>query len=225
VSARLPEHPDVAAVVRSFEDRLNRELAMEVGRTAVPLEARRAPLRTTETNLGDFVTDALRARLGADVALMNGGGIRTDRIVPVGPLTRRDVLGLVPFTNVAMKVAVTGARLREALEQGLSRIERAGGGFLQVSGLRMTYDPRQPAGRRVLAVEVGGSPLELTKTYTVAVVDWIARGGDGVTALADGRILVDAADGPMISDVLLEAITARGAISPVLDGRLRDVTR
>ena len=225
VSARLPEDPDVAAVVRSFEDRLNRELAMEVGRTTVPLEARRAPLRTTETNLGDFVTDALRARLGADVALMNGGGIRTDRIVPVGPLTRRDVLGLLPFTNVAMKVAVTGARLREALEQGLSRIERAGGGFLQVSGLRMTFDPRQPAGRRVLAVEVGGAPLDPTKTYTVAVVDWIARGGDGVTALADGRILVDAADGPMISDVLLEAITARGPISPVLDGRLRDVTR
>jgi hypothetical protein len=57
------------------------------------------------------------------------------------------------------------------------------------------------------------------------VVDWIARGGDGVTALADGRILVDAADGPMISEVLLEAITARGVISPVVDGRLRDATR
>src|SRR5262249_42907276 len=80
VSARLPEDPDVAAVVRSFEERLNRELAMEVGRTTVPLEARRAPLRTTETNLGDFVTDALRTRLAADVALMNGGGLRTDRI-------------------------------------------------------------------------------------------------------------------------------------------------
>jgi 5'-nucleotidase / UDP-sugar diphosphatase len=225
VSARLPEDPDVGAVVRTFEERLNRELASEVGRTTVPLEARRAPLRTTETNVGDFLTDALRMRLDADVALMNGGGIRTDRIVPAGPLTRRDVLGLVPFTNVAMKVAVSGARLREALEQGLSRIERAGGGFLQVSGLRMTYDSRQPVGRRVLAVEVGGVALDPTKTYTVAVVDWIARGGDGVTAFADGRVLVDAPDGPMISDVLLEAITARGVISPVVDGRLRDATR
>jgi len=225
VTARLPEDPDVGAVVRAFEARLNRELAAEVGRTTVPLEARRTPLRTTETNLGDFLTDVLRTRLGADVALMNGGGVRTDRIVPAGPLTRRDVLGLLPFTNVAMKVAVSGARLREALEQGLSRIERAGGGFLQVSGLRMTYDSRQPAGRRVLAVEVDGVPLDPTKTYTAAVVDWIARGGDGVTAFADGRVLVDAADGPMISDVLLEAITARGVISPVVDGRLRDATR
>ena len=225
VTARLPEDPDVGAVVRTFEARLNRELAAEVGRTTVPLEARRGPLRTLETNLGDFLTDALRARLGSDVALMNAGGIRTDRILPAGPLTRRDVLGLLPFSNVAMKLAVTGARLREALEQGLSRVERAGGGFLQVSGLRMTYDARQPVDRRVLAVEIGGVPLDPAKTYTVAVVDWIARGGDGVTALADGRILVDAADGPMISDVLLEAITARGVISPVVDGRLRDATR
>jgi 5'-nucleotidase/UDP-sugar diphosphatase len=225
VSGRLPEDPDVGAVVRTFEARLNHELAAEVGRTAVPLEARRAPLRTKETNLGDFLTDALRARLGADVALMNGGGIRTDRIVPPGPLTRRDVLGLLPFTNVAMKVAVNGARLYQALEQGLGRLEREGGGFLQVSGLRMTYDPRHPAGRRVLGVEVGGAPLDPVKTYTVAVVDWIAHGGDGVTALADGQILVDATDGPMLSDVLLEAITMRGTISPVVDGRLRDATR
>jgi len=56
-------------------------------------------------------------------------------------------------------------------------------------------------------------------------VDWIARGGDGVTAFADGRILVDAADGPLLSEVLLEAITLRGMVSPVVDGRLRDATR
>jgi len=225
VSARLPEDPDVGAVVRTFEARLNRELAAEVGRTTVPLEARRARLRTEETNLGDFLTDAMRARLEADVALMNGGGIRSDRILPAGPLTKRDVLGLLPFTNVVMKVAASGARLREALEQGLGRLEREGGGFLQASGLRMTYDPRQPAGRRVLGIEVGGLPLDPVKTYTVAVVDWVARGGDGIIAFADSRILLDATDGPMLSDVLLGAITARGTIAPAVDGRLRDTTR
>jgi 2',3'-cyclic-nucleotide 2'-phosphodiesterase (5'-nucleotidase family) len=225
VSARLPEDPDVAAVVRIFETRLDRELATVIGRTAVPLEARRAPLRTAESNLGDFLTDALRARLDADVALMNGGGIRTDRVVAPGALTKRDVLGLLPFTNVVMKVAVTGARLREALEQGLGGVEREGGGFLQASGLRMLFDSREPAGRRVLAVEVGGAPLEPARTYTVAVVDWIARGGDGVTAFRDGRVLVDATTGPLLSDVLLEAITARGTIAPAVDGRLRDAAR
>jgi 5'-nucleotidase len=225
VSERLSEDPGVAAVVRAFGTRLGRELDTEVGRTTVPLEARRAPLRTQESNLGDFLADAMRARLDAEVAMVNGGGIRTDRVVPVGALTKRDVLGLLPFTNVVVKLAVTGARLREALEQGLSRLEREGGGYLQVSGLRLAYDPRLPAGRRVLGVEVGGAPLDPARTYTVAVVDYLARGGDGITALRDGRELVDATSGPQLSDVLLEAITARGTIAPVVDGRLREATR
>jgi len=225
ISARLPEDPEVAAIVRDYETRLGRELAIEIGRTTVPLEARRAPLRTEETNLGDFIADAMRARLHTDVALVNGGGMRTDRIIPAGVLTRRDVLGLLPFTNVVMKLAVSGARLREALEQGLSRLEREGGGFLQVAGLRLAYDPRLPAGRRVLGVEVGGAPLDPARTYTAAVVDWIARGGDGVTALRDGRVLVDAVSGPQLADIVLEAITARGTIAPAVDGRLRDATR
>jgi 2',3'-cyclic-nucleotide 2'-phosphodiesterase (5'-nucleotidase family) len=225
ISARLPEDPDVAAIVREYETRLGRELATEVGRTTMPLEARRGPLRTRETNLGNFIADAMRARLDADAGLINGGGVRTDRVLPVGPLTRRDVLGLLPFNNTVVKLAVSGARLREALEQGLGRVEREGGGYLQISGVRLVYDPRLPAGRRVLGVEVGGAPLDPAKTYTVAVVDWIARGGDGVTALGDGRVLVDAESGPLLSDIVLEAITARGTIAPVVDGRLRDATR
>jgi 5'-nucleotidase len=225
ISTRLPEDPEVADVVRDFDTRLGRALATEIGRTSVPLEARRAPLRTTETNLGDFIADAMRARLSADVALVNGGGVRTDRVIPAGPLTRRDVLGLLPFTNVVMKLEITGARLREALEQGLSRVEREGGGFLHVSGLRLAYDPRLPTGRRVLAVEIAGAALDPARTYTAAVVDWIARGGDGITALRDGRVLVDAVSGPQLSDVVLDAIAARGTIAPGVDGRLRDSSR
>ena len=97
---------------------------------------------------------------------------------------RARYIALLPFTNVVMKLAVSGAQLREALEQGLSRVERKGGGFLQVSGLRVAYDPRQPAGRRVLGVEVGGMALDPQRSYTAAVVDWVARGSDGVTASA-----------------------------------------
>ncbi|HEV8475037.1 MAG TPA: bifunctional UDP-sugar hydrolase/5'-nucleotidase [Methylomirabilota bacterium] len=222
VSARLPESPEVAAVVRAYAERLGRELDVEIGRTAVALEARRAPLRTQESNLGDFIADAMRARMDADVALLNGGGVRTDRILPAGPLTKRDVHGLLPFTNVVVKLAVTGQRLLETLEQGLARLEREGGGFLQVSGLRMAFDPRRPAGRRVLAVEIGGAPLDVARTYTVAVADYIVGGGDGITALRDARVLVDSASGPQLSDVLLQAIVTRGTIAPAIDGRLRD---
>jgi 5'-nucleotidase len=220
VSARVPEDPDVAAVVRRYGDRLNRELDTVVGQTTAPLEARRTALRTQETNLGNFITDAMRARLEADVAVLNGGGVRTDRIVPAGPLTKRDVHALLPFTNAVMKLAVSGARLRETLEQGLAGLERGGGGYLQLSGLRVTYDPQQPIGQRVVTVEVNGAPLDPAQIYTLAVVDYVAGGGDGITALRDARVLVDAVSGPQLADVVLDAIVSGGTISPKIDGRL-----
>ena len=220
VSARVPEDPEVAAVVRRYGDRLDRELDTVIGRTAAPLEARRGPLRTAETNLGNFIADAMRARLDADVAVVNGGGVRTDRILPVGPLTKRDIHALLPFANAVMKLAVSGARLRETLEQGLAGLERGGGGYLHVSGLRVTYDPRRPIGQRVLGVEVNGTALDPAQIYTLAVVDYIAGGGDGITALRDARVLVDAASGPQLADVVLDAVVKSGEIYPRIDGRL-----
>jgi 2',3'-cyclic-nucleotide 2'-phosphodiesterase (5'-nucleotidase family) len=220
VSARVPEDPDVAAVVRRYTDRLGRELDTVIGQTAVPLEARRGALRTQETNLGDFIADAMRARLDADVAVLNGGGIRTDRIVPAGPLTKRDVHGLLPFTNAVMKLAVSGARLRETLEQGLAGLDREGGGYLQLSGMRMSYDPRRPVGQRIVSIDIGGAALDPARIYTLAVADYVAGGGDGITALRDAHVLVDAVSGPQLSDVLVDAIASRGSISPSVDGRL-----
>jgi 2',3'-cyclic-nucleotide 2'-phosphodiesterase/3'-nucleotidase len=210
----------VAAVVRRYGDRLNRELDAVVGHTTTPLDARRTALRTQETNLGNFIADAMRARLTADVALLNGGGIRTDRIVPAGPLTKRDIHSLLPFTNAVMKLAVSGARLRQTLEQGLAALERGGGGYLQVSGLRMAYDPDLPIGQRVLSVEVNGAVLDPAQIYTLAVVDYVAGGGDGITALRDARVLVDAVSGPQLADVVLDTIVSAGTISSKTDGRL-----
>jgi 2',3'-cyclic-nucleotide 2'-phosphodiesterase (5'-nucleotidase family) len=223
VTARVGEDPEVAAIVRRYAERLDRELDTVVGRTAVPLDARRLRLRSEETNVGDFIADAMRSRLGADVALLNGGGIRGDRIVPPGPLTKRDIHGLLPFANAVLKLAASGARLRETVEQGLAGLERGGGGYLQVSGIRVSYDPRQPIGQRVVSVEIDGAPLDPARIYTVAVPDYVAGGGDGITALRDARVLVDAVSGPQLADVVFEVVASVGVISPNTDGRLTQI--
>jgi 2',3'-cyclic-nucleotide 2'-phosphodiesterase/3'-nucleotidase len=190
----------------------------------VTLDARRAPLRTRETNIGNFVADAMRARLATDVALMNGGGIRSDRMVPAGPLTRRDVVNLVPFTNVVVVLEMTGARLREAIEFGLVDREREGGQFLQVSGMTLTFDPRRARGERLVSAQVGGAPLAPDKRYRVAVIDFLARGGGGITAFRDAGVLVDSTSGPLLSDVVLRAVAAAGTIAPEIDGRQQIVS-
>jgi 2',3'-cyclic-nucleotide 2'-phosphodiesterase (5'-nucleotidase family) len=169
VSRRVQPDQAVEALVREYARRLDRELDAVVGRSEVQLEARSSKLRTEETNRGDFVADALRERLGSDVAVINGGAIRTNRAVPPGPLTRRDVLALLPFTDMVLKLEMRGVDLRAALEHGLAQTDREGGGFLQLSGVRLVWDSRLPAGRRIADVTVGGRPLADETAYTVAV--------------------------------------------------------
>jgi len=223
IGPRLAPDPDVAAVVRTYDTQVSRELDVVVGRTTVALESRRGRLRTEETNLGNFITDAMRARMKADVAVMNGGGIRGDRLVPAGPLSRRDVVAMLPFANVVVSTEVSGQALRTALEQGVARREREGGGFLQVSGVTLTLDPSRPAGQRIVAVEVNGAPLDPERRYRVAVVDYVANGGDGITAFRDGRVVVDAESAPLAAEILLQAVAAAGTIAPAVDGRIRIV--
>ncbi len=225
VSARVTPDPLTEAYVRGYTERLNRELAVVVGQTAVPLEGRRERLRTEETNLGDFIADAMRARARTDVALINGGGIRSDRVIPPGPLTRRDLAAMSPFGNVVMTLELTGATLREVLEQALPQREREAGGFLQVSGLTVTYDPARPVGQRVVAMTVGGAPLDPTRRYTAAVIDYIAAGKDNLTALRAGRVLVDAMNAPLLADILLHAVTTQAKIAPQTDARIRAISR
>src|SRR5206468_7887488 len=82
VTAELPEDPAMAALVAGYAARLSTALEVPIGQARVPLEARAGALRTGETNLGSYVADVIRARLRADIALMNGGGIRTNRLIP-----------------------------------------------------------------------------------------------------------------------------------------------
>jgi 5'-nucleotidase len=220
VSRRVAPDPAVEELVRSYGARLDRELDGVIGRTDVPLEARGSQLRTQETNVGDFVADRLRERLGADAAFVNGGAIRTNRIVPAGPLTKRDVHSLLPFTDVVLKLELRGRDLRSALEHGLAQTDREGGGFLQVSGVRVVWDPRRAAGQRVVSITVGGRPLDDDTPYSVAVSSYLVRGGDGYTAFARGKVLIDETSGPQVAQIVMDAIVARGTITPVTDGRI-----
>ena len=146
VTAELPEEPAMAALVARYEARLDAELGVAVGQSTVPLDARNGAVRTSETNTGNLVADAIRARLRADVAVMNGGGIRGNRVLPAGPLTRRDVRTLLPFLNVLVKLEVPGEVLLAVLERSVGTYPAENGGFLQVSGLTFTSTPGARSG-------------------------------------------------------------------------------
>ena len=224
LSPDLPPDPAVDAVLAHYRDALDAALAEVVGVTAVPLDARAAPSRSRETNLGNLLADALRDWGQTDVGLQNGGGIRSDRVYDAGPLSRRDLAAILPFANYAATLRLSGAALRDALEHSVGAIGEGAGRFLQVSGLAFTYDPAAPPGSRVREVAVGGVPLDPTATYTVALNDYLATGGDEYTAFAEAEVLVPSQAGPLITAVLADYVATLGTVEPAEEGRIRDVS-
>ncbi|MCX8509944.1 MAG: 5'-nucleotidase C-terminal domain-containing protein, partial [Rhodobacteraceae bacterium] len=178
-------------------------------------------VRAEESSMGDLIADAMRAESGADVAIMNGGGIRGDRTYDAGTkLTRRDVLTELPFGNVTVVTELPGAQLLLALENGVSQVEKGAGRFPQVSGMTFTFDPSAEAGSRVSEVMVAGAALDADKLYKVAVNDYILGGGDGYDALGGGRILTGGGTGSLVAKDVMSYIEKAGSIAPKVEGRI-----
>jgi 5'-nucleotidase len=220
INKTIPDDPSTAEVVTSFSSRLPNELNREIGSTRVALDGIAQHLRASETNLGNLVADALRERTAANVSIVNAGGIRGDRLHAPGPISRRDLIEWHPFGNIVCVVSVPGKVLLEALNAGVSRLPAAAGQFPQVSGLIMTVEPGRPAGSRIRDVRVNGEPLDLGKSYTVAVPDFVLRGGDGYTMFAGHPVLVTPETGDSLEMTMEKYLAARGPVSPVVEGRI-----
>ena len=176
-------------------------------------------VRRAETNLGDLCADAFRTVSGADIAVVNGGGVRKD--IAQGGVTYGDIINVFPFGNELCVVEVTGQQILDALEWSAHAIPDENGGFLQVSGLRCTIDASIPTpclsdengtcigidgARRVRDVFIGNETLDPAKTYTLASFDFILlEHGDGYTAFDGAKVLQER--GRMDIQVLIDYIT------------------
>ncbi|MDQ7843741.1 MAG: 5'-nucleotidase C-terminal domain-containing protein [Armatimonadota bacterium] len=220
IDEKTPADPAMAALLRRYADQLARDLEVVIGETTTPLDARNQTVRQQESALGNYIADVMRAAVAADVAITNGGGIRTNALFPPGPIRRRDVFAWLPFGNVIVKVAVRGTAIRSALENGVSQWQQVGGRFPQVSGLTYSFNPDRTVGSRLLEIRVGGRPLDDAATYTVATNDFMLRGGDGYAMLASGEVLVGPSGGPLMVTAVIEAIQRARTISPRPEGRI-----
>ncbi|HXT37506.1 MAG TPA: 5'-nucleotidase C-terminal domain-containing protein [Chloroflexota bacterium] len=211
--------PAMAKLVKGYESQLSKNLNVVIGRTTVPLDAREITIRQKESALGDYIADAMRAATGTDIAITNSGGIRTDAITPAGPITRKTILSFLPFGDLLVTEKVTGAQVWAALDNGVSQVADGAGRFPQVSGLTFTWKLSRPAAHRVTSVTIGGQPISLTQTYTLATNDYMLGGGDGYTALSQGTTIVGPTGATLLATVVIAAVKKDGTISPVTDGR------
>jgi 2',3'-cyclic-nucleotide 2'-phosphodiesterase (5'-nucleotidase family) len=202
--------------------------------------------RTCESLVGNVATDAMRTAydsIGVDFAITNSGGLRADLTCPTTdnpndfcpaytpppfPITRGQVLTVLPFGNVVVTLTVDGAELKTILENGVSRMPAVDGRFPQVSGLCFTYDITAPAGSRVTSAVMAdasgnctATPVILTAaaTYKIAENDFMANGGDGYPVFSSRATTQDIMD-----QVVADYITASSPISPFVkafpDGRI-----
>lgn len=221
-TAGAGEDAQIAAMVAGFENDLDAGLSQVIGHAASALDTRRAHVRSRETTFGNLLTDAMRRATGSDIAFHNGGGIRGDTIYPPGTaITRRMVLRELPFGNRAVVLELSGRALRHVLEHSVSAIDEGSGRFLQVSGLSFAYDPSQPAGSRVVTIDVGDMALDPQARYTVATNDFLAGGGDGYEAFETADVIINAADSRVLANLLADDISATGTVSADREGRIR----
>ena len=213
--------PEIAGLVKRHTDRLDGELFVEIGSVTRPLDSRRLVVREGEAAIGNLFADAIRDAVGAEAALLNGGGIRGDRTYEAGTrLTRRDILTELPFGNSTALVELKGSDLLEALENGVSRVEERQGRFPQVSGLRFAYDPARPPMHRIVEASVNSQPLDPTRLYRVATIDFLVGGGDGYTSLARGRNLIDGSGGQLTAAQVIAYVSARKTVDSAIEGRI-----
>ena len=160
-------------------------------------------VRNSETNLGDFVTDAYRIVLNTDVAICNGGAIRNE--LPIGDFSYNDILTTFPFGNMCVVLEITGQQLLDALEMGAIHYPEEFGGFLQISGATYTINSQIPSSvitdekgnfikvdgaYRVQDVKINGKDLDLNKKYTIGGTSYILKfAGNGMTMFKDSPIL------------------------------------
>ena len=208
VDEQVAEAPDVAALVRRQAAQLARELDTVVGRTPVSLDGREILVRREQTPLGRLFAELMRERVDGQVGLLNSGAIRGNRVLPPGPITKRDIREMLPFRNTVTLLEVTGDALRAALERSVDELPRPTGHFLQTAGVEFSVDPGRLPGRRVGAISVAGRPLDPGGRYRVATLDYLARGQDGYPMLAASRVLLGPEDGPGLIETVLEGLAA-----------------
>jgi 5'-nucleotidase len=168
MTPQLPEDDGLKAFISDYNNRFAAEMSKVVCESLMDFPV--ADVRTQENALANMVADALRATTGADIALFNGGNFRAG--IDSGPVSFGDLYEVMPYDNFLLKVKLSGAELRAALEAGGAQY--GDGGFPQVSGMRLRY-----LDGRLVDVSIGGEALDPAREYSLLITDFVGRGGDG----------------------------------------------
>jgi 5'-nucleotidase/UDP-sugar diphosphatase len=238
--------PAVREYLAPFVEDYQERLSSEIGSSAVDLDAQKKGMRSREMPLGNLIADAWLAWFPqADVAAINGGGVRGDRIYSRGPISYLTLKTILPFDDTLVLINMTGLQIKQMLEVSAAALDPEdtgveAGAFLQVAGIRFkidrkaqpfiaTYDGRKlkeimSTGCRVreIFIQKNGvlEPLDEQKEYLVLLSSWTAQGGDGFYIFADMPAEKKFDTTMLDLDPVAAYIEEKSPVSPKEEGRI-----
>ena len=205
----LKDDANMLATYEKYEDELNPVLGKVLGKTTVDLDHDRY---AGPSLLGEWTCEIMRDKAGVQIAMTNGGGLRepTTPVIPAGDITAGKLYEVMPFDNTLYTMKLSGADVKANIEHGIMNDDI---GWVQISGVTVTYDKEAEAGNRITSMVLeDGTPIEMDKYYTVATNDFMFTGGDNYNF----KNALDGLDTFIpIRDAMMEAVEKAGVISPV----------
>jgi len=225
--AAYPKNSAVQRQIDSYTSQLNLLLDEIIGITTTDIDTSLLSLRTRENALGNLIADLMKKHSNADIALINSGAIRGEIFYPRNSkISRRDVVRMFPYRGMVVLLDVSGKQLRNALENGFSKIGNIEGRFPQISGMKVIYDSKAEIGRRVVSVSVNNIPLQPLKRYKLATSNYIANGGDGYLLFKQNKqLMYNQQMSKSFADILTNELRLTNSISPKKQSRIIDIAK
>lgn len=222
VDSSVPSDKEMLKLEEFYKEKLDRDLGTVIAKNNVKLDSgfgENHHARYEESNVGNLIADAYKNHFDTEIAFMNGGGIRAN--IESGDFRLRDAISILPFSNKVGAFKYSGKTIVEALEHGVSSVDKKAGRFLQVSGMEYSYNPKNEVGSRVSNVTINGKPIELETIYTVALPLYIKNGGDGFQMLKNtmGVVKIDS-EKNIDSDIFIDYVKKIKVLNPKLEGRI-----
>lgn len=222
VDNSVPSDKEMLKLEEFYKEKLDRDLGTVIAKNNVKLDSgfgENHHARYEESNVGNLIADAYKNHFNTEIAFMNGGGIRAN--IESGDFRLRDAISILPFSNKVGAFKYSGKTIVEALEHGVSSVDKKAGRFLQVSGMEYSYNPKNEVGSRVSNVTINGKPIELETIYTVALPLYIKNGGDGFQMLKNtmGVVEIDS-EKNIDSDIFIDYVKKIKVLNPKLEGRI-----
>jgi len=199
----------IDSIVSNLREEAETAGETKLGTTSISLSVRKQVVRTSETPVGNLLTDMMREYAESDIAILHSGAICCHDDIGPGLVTIHDVVNMLPHEDYVATVSLTGQQVVSMLNNSVSRAPSADGRFLQVSGLSFEYTSDTIDRDRCFNIQVGDNTLDLSKKYSCTIPGWLLEMNDGYKCFADTTMPLSKEFCPSIIQVVREYFNKR----------------